>query len=61
MKPGKWIPKIVMAAFFIGALLYFVGYAVQTFRSEITTTVIHSSTVEDAVEGSGLVIRQEER
>lgn len=60
MKPGKWIPKIVMAAFFIGALLYFVGYAVQTFRSEITTTVIHSSTVEDAVEGSGLVIRQEE-
>lgn len=60
MKPGKWIPKIVMAAFFIGALLYFVGYAVQTFRSEITTTVIHSSTVEDSVEGTGLVIRQEE-
>ena len=60
MKPGKWIPKIVMAVFFIGALLYFVGYAVRTFRSEVTTTVIHSSTVEDSVEGSGLVIRQEE-
>ena len=27
MKPGKWIPKIVVAAFFIGALLYFTGYA----------------------------------
>ena len=60
MKPGKWIPKIVMAAFFIGALLYFVGYVVQTFRSEITTTVIHTSTVEDMVEGTGLAIRQEE-
>ena len=38
MKPGKWIPKIVVAAFFIGALLYFTGYAVRTFRSEVTTT-----------------------
>ena len=60
MKPGKWIPKIVVAAFFIGALLYFTGYAVRTFRSEVTTTVIHATTVEDAVEGSGLAIRQEE-
>ena len=51
MKPGKWIPKIVVAAFFIGALLYFTG-AVRTFRSEVTTTVIHATTVEDAVEGS---------
>ena len=60
MKPGKWIPKIVMVAFFVGALLYFVGYAVRTFRSEVTTTVIHTSTVEDSVEGTGLVIRREE-
>lgn len=59
MKPGKWIPKIVMAVIFIGALLYFVSYAVRTFRSEVTTTVIHSSTVEDSVEASGLVIREE--
>lgn len=60
MKPGKWIPKIVMVAFFVGALLYFVGYAVRTFRSEVTTIVIHTSTVEDSVEGTGLVIRREE-
>lgn len=59
MKPGKWIPKIVMVAFFICALLYFTSYAIHTLRSNITTTVIHAATVEDSVEGSGLAIRAE--
>ena len=40
MKPSKWIPKIVMVAFFVGAILYFVGYAVQTFRNVITTVSV---------------------
>ncbi len=60
MKPGKWIQKIVMVVFFIGALLYFASYAIRTFRSEISTTVIHTATVEDSVEGSGLTIREEQ-
>ena len=59
MKPSKWIPKIVMVAFFVGAILYFVGYAVQTFRNDITTVTVYETGVEDSVDTTGLVVRQE--
>ena len=60
MNQGNKVQKIVIAAFCIVALLYFIGYAVRTFRSDVTTTVIHAATVEDSVSGTGLVAREEQ-
>ena len=48
-----------MVAFFIGAILYFVGYAVQTFRNDITTVTVYETGVEDSMDTTGLVVRQE--
>ena len=48
-----------MVAFFVGAILYFVGYAVQTFRNDITTVTVYETGVEDSVDTTGLVVRQE--
>ena len=59
MKPDNRTQKIVITAFCVAALLYFIAYAVRTFRSDVTTTVVHSTTVEDAVNGSGLAVRSE--
>ena len=59
MKPDNRTQKIVIMAFCAAALLYFIAYAVRTFRSDVTTTVVHSTTVEDAVNGSGLTVRSE--
>lgn len=60
MNQGNRVQKIVIAAFCVVALLYFIGYAIRTFRSDVTTTVIHATTVEDSVSGAGLVAREEE-
>ena len=59
MKPDNRTQKIVITAFCVAALLYFIAYAVRTFRTEVTTTVVHATTVEDAVSGSGLTVRSE--
>ena len=59
MKQETRIQKIVITAFCVTALLYFIVYAVRTFRSDVTTAVIHPSTVEDSVSGSGLTVREE--
>lgn len=48
-----------MVVFFVGALLYFAGYAVQIFRNEITTVTVYETGVEDSVDATGLVVRRE--
>lgn len=60
MKPGTWIVKVVMWAFFLGAIAYFGVYAWHVLFSGYETASLYSYSAEDTVEATGYMVRQEE-
>ena len=59
MKQGTAITRFVMIVLFVGIVLYFGFYAVRSLQDPFTTAVAYSYTVDDGVEASGLLVRQE--
>lgn len=59
MKQGTVVTRAVMIVLFVGLLLYFGIYALRSLRDPFTTTYAYSYTVDDGVEASGLLVREE--
>ncbi len=59
MKQGTVITRLVMVILFIGIAIYFCVHAVQGLSDPLTTTVAYTYTVDDGVEASGLLVREE--
>ncbi|MCD8145940.1 MAG: hypothetical protein LUD84_01460 [Clostridiales bacterium] len=60
MKPGTRIVKIVMWAFFLGAVAYFCVYTSHVLFSSYETASLYSYTAEDTVETTGYMVRDEQ-
>ncbi|MCD8334906.1 MAG: hypothetical protein LUC35_06150 [Clostridiales bacterium] len=59
MKPGTRIVKIVMWAFFLGAIAYFCVYTYHVLFSSYETASLYSYTAEDTVDTTGYMVRDE--
>ena len=60
MKQGTLITKIIMFILFAGVALYLAIYAVRTLSDPLTTAIAYQDVLDDAVEVTGLVVRQEQ-
>ena len=59
MKQGTLITKIVIFTLFVGVALYLAIYAVRSLRDPFTSVLAYQDTLDDAVEVSGVLVRQE--
>lgn len=59
MKQGTLITKIIMLILFVGVALYLGVYAVRTLSDPLTTAIAYQDVLDDAVEVTGLVVREE--
>lgn len=59
MKQGTYINRIVMLVLFLALAAYLGVYAYQSLRDPFTSTLCYSYTVDEGVEATGWVVRQE--
>lgn len=59
MKQGTYINRLVMLLLFLALAAYLGVYAYQSLRDPFTSTLCYAYTVDDAVEATGWVVRQE--
>ena len=59
MKQGTILNRIVMLLFLLAILLYFGGAAWRSFRDPYPTVQAYAYAVDDAVEATGYLVRQE--
>lgn len=59
MKQGTYINRAVMLLLFLALAAYLGVYAWQSLRDPFTSTLCYAYTVDDAVEATGWVVRQE--
>lgn len=60
MKQGTLITKIVMLILFLGVALYLAVYAARSLSDPFTTAMAYQDTLNDSVEVTGMVVRQEQ-
>lgn len=60
MKQGTLITKVIMFILFAGVALYLAVYAVRTLSDPLTTAIAYQDVLDDAVEVTGLVVREEQ-
>ena len=60
MKQGTLITKIVMALLFLALAAYLGVYAYRSFTDPFSSTLSYMHTVDDAVEATGWVVREEQ-
>lgn len=59
MKQGTYINRLVMLLLFLALVAYLGVYAWQSLRDPFSSTLCYAYTVDDAVEATGWVVRQE--
>lgn len=60
MKQGTLITKIVMIILLVAVVLYLAIYAVQSFTNPFSTALAYQDILDDSVEVSGIVVREEQ-
>ena len=60
MKQGIFIQKITMLVLFLGVAAYLAGAAWRSLQAPFPTVTCYAHTVDDGVEATGLIVRQEE-
>lgn len=60
MKQGTLITKIIMFILFAAVVVYLAIYAVQGFSDPFSTAIAYQDVLNDSVEVTGLVVRQEQ-
>lgn len=60
MKQGTLITKIIMFILFAAVAIYLAVYAVQAFADPFSTVMAYQDILDDSVEVTGLVVRQEQ-
>lgn len=61
MKQGTLITRIIMFILFVGVALYLGVYAVRSLSYPLTTAIAYQDSLDDAVEITGLLVREEQR
>ncbi|MEG2454895.1 MAG: HlyD family efflux transporter periplasmic adaptor subunit, partial [Oscillospiraceae bacterium] len=60
MKQGTLITRIVMLVLFLGVAIYLGVYVVQGLQNPYRTVLTYAATVNDSVEATGFVVREEQ-